>query len=77
MRSKRMLWEMPLGATGELAPDRLGAEDRDAELRRADRHRLRPRLHRRTLDDYLRAFDARTGKELWSGRLPAGGQRRR
>jgi quinoprotein glucose dehydrogenase len=26
------------------------------------------------LDDYLRAFDARTGKELWKGRLPAGGQ---
>jgi len=27
-----------------------------------------------TLDDYLRAFDARTGRPLWRGRLPAGGQ---
>ncbi len=27
-----------------------------------------------TLDDYLRAFDVRTGRELWKGRLPAGGQ---
>lgn len=27
-----------------------------------------------TLDDYLRAFDVETGKELWKGRLPAGGQ---
>ena len=27
-----------------------------------------------TLDDYLRAFDIETGKELWKGRLPAGGQ---
>ncbi|MAF28498.1 MAG: quinoprotein glucose dehydrogenase [Croceicoccus sp.] len=27
-----------------------------------------------TLDDYLRAFDTRTGQELWRGRLPAGGQ---
>ena len=27
-----------------------------------------------TLDDYLRAFDVRSGKELWKGRLPAGGQ---
>jgi quinoprotein glucose dehydrogenase len=27
-----------------------------------------------TLDNYLRAFDAATGKELWKGRLPAGGQ---
>ena len=26
------------------------------------------------MDDYLRAFDAKTGKELWRGRLPAGGQ---
>jgi quinoprotein glucose dehydrogenase len=27
-----------------------------------------------TIDDYLRAFDILTGKELWRGRLPAGGQ---
>ncbi|MBY0423619.1 MAG: PQQ-binding-like beta-propeller repeat protein, partial [Parvularculaceae bacterium] len=26
------------------------------------------------LDNYLRAFDSATGKELWSARLPAGGQ---
>jgi quinoprotein glucose dehydrogenase len=26
------------------------------------------------MDNYLRAFDARTGEELWRGRLPAGGQ---
>ena len=26
------------------------------------------------MDDYLRAFDAKTGEELWKGRLPAGGQ---
>jgi quinoprotein glucose dehydrogenase len=27
-----------------------------------------------TIDNYLRAFDAASGKELWRGRLPAGGQ---
>jgi quinoprotein glucose dehydrogenase len=27
-----------------------------------------------TLDDYLRAYDLATGRQLWSGRLPAGGQ---
>lgn len=27
-----------------------------------------------TADDYLRAFDEQTGKELWRTRLPAGGQ---
>jgi len=26
------------------------------------------------MDNYLRAFDATSGKELWKGRLPAGGQ---
>ena len=26
------------------------------------------------MDNYLRAFDAKTGNELWRGRLPAGGQ---
>jgi len=26
------------------------------------------------MDDYLRAFDAATGEELWKGRLPGGGQ---
>lgn len=26
------------------------------------------------MDDYLRAFSTETGKELWKGRLPAGGQ---
>ena len=26
------------------------------------------------MDNYLRAFDAKTGAELWRGRLPAGGQ---
>ncbi|AWX99765.1 glucose dehydrogenase [Marinomonas primoryensis] len=27
-----------------------------------------------TVDDYLRAYDLSNGKELWKGRLPAGGQ---
>jgi quinoprotein glucose dehydrogenase len=27
-----------------------------------------------TMDYYLRAFDAKTGAELWQGKLPAGGQ---
>lgn len=26
------------------------------------------------MDDYMRAFDTATGRELWKGRLPAGGQ---
>jgi quinoprotein glucose dehydrogenase len=26
------------------------------------------------VDDYIRAYDLKTGRELWKGRLPAGGQ---
>jgi quinoprotein glucose dehydrogenase len=26
------------------------------------------------VDDYIRGYDLKTGKELWKGRLPAGGQ---
>jgi quinoprotein glucose dehydrogenase len=26
------------------------------------------------MDDYIRAFDTKTGNELWKARLPAGGQ---
>ena len=26
------------------------------------------------VDDYLRAYDVTTGKQLWQARLPAGGQ---
>jgi quinoprotein glucose dehydrogenase len=31
-------------------------------------------FHAGTLDNYLRAYDVKTGKELWRTRLPAGGQ---
>jgi len=27
-----------------------------------------------TVDDYLRAYDLSSGRQLWSARLPAGGQ---
>jgi membrane-bound PQQ-dependent dehydrogenase (glucose/quinate/shikimate family) len=31
-------------------------------------------FHAGTLDNYLRAYDLKTGRELWRSRLPAGGQ---
>jgi len=30
-----------------------------------------------TLDQYLRAYDVKNGKQLWEGRLPAGAQTHR
>jgi PQQ enzyme-like repeat protein len=41
------------------------------QSRRPHHHRKRHRVHRSTLDPYLRAFDTTTGKELWEGKLPA------
>jgi hypothetical protein len=37
-------------------------------------HMLYAGEHVASLDDYLRAFDIQTGKELWKDRLPVGSQ---
>jgi quinoprotein glucose dehydrogenase len=34
-------------------------------------HRKRPDLHRRDDDNRFRAFDSKTGRELWTYKLPA------
>ena len=62
----------PLAGTARV--DGVRALPRPAEPWRADRHCERPRLHSRGEDDKLRAFDLRTGRELWQASLPAGGQ---
>ncbi|MGZ5923287.1 MAG: pyrroloquinoline quinone-dependent dehydrogenase [Rhizomicrobium sp.] len=76
MHSGKILWSVPLGTTEDLVPFSeyfLGASGT-------------PNLGGpivtaggvvfigAAMDDYLRAFDAKTGAELWKGRLPAGGQ---
>ena len=76
MHSGKILWSVPLGTTEDLVPFSeyfLGASGT-------------PNLGGPIVtagglvfigaaaDDYLRAFDAKTGAELWKGRLPAGGQ---
>jgi quinoprotein glucose dehydrogenase len=76
MRTGKVVWEVPLGTTRDLAPG--------SQL--VLRHTGTPNFGGpiatgsgvvfigAAMDDYLRAFDAATGKELWRGRLPAGGQ---
>ncbi|THD78213.1 MAG: pyrroloquinoline quinone-dependent dehydrogenase [Phenylobacterium sp.] len=76
MRTGQVLWEVPLGTTRDLAPG--------SQL--FLRHTGTPNFGGpiatgsglvfigAAMDDYLRAFDAANGKELWRGRLPAGGQ---
>jgi quinoprotein glucose dehydrogenase len=76
MHDGHVLWEVPLGTTADIAPFSqyiLGASGT-------------PNLGGpmvtagglvfigAAMDDYLRAFNAATGAELWRGRLPAGGQ---
>jgi quinoprotein glucose dehydrogenase len=76
MTSGKVLWEVPLGTTQDMAPG--------SQL--LLRHTGVPNMggpiatggglvfFGAAMDNYLRAFDAASGKELWKGRLPAGGQ---
>jgi quinoprotein glucose dehydrogenase len=68
------LWEVPLGTTRDLAPlglaFRTGVPGQGGPIVTASGLVFIGA----TMDDYLRAFDVRTGEELWAGRLPAGGQ---
>jgi len=76
MRTGKILWEVPLGTTRDLAPGsqlvlpHSGTPSLGGPIATASGLVFIGA----TMDDYLRAFDARTGKELWKGRLPAGGQ---
>ena len=76
MHDGRILWEVPLGTTRDLAP---GTQ---LLLRNTGTPNFGGPIVTgggvvfigAAMDNYLRAFDARTGRELWRGRLPAGGQ---
>ena len=74
LEAGRRLWEVPLGTTRDRAPFplwlRLGTPNIGGPLVTASGLTFIGA----TTDDYLRAFDSATGKELWKGRLPAGPQ---
>lgn len=67
-------WSVPLGTTADLRPDTIppivGAPNLGGPLVTAGGLVFVGAA----IDDYLRAFDIDTGRELWKGRLPAGGQ---
>ena len=73
LRTKKILWETNLGTLEELAP--LGFAPRWGTPSFGGPLVTRGGLVfiGATLDKYLRAFDAKTGAELWAGRLPASG----
>ncbi|HVP84774.1 MAG TPA: pyrroloquinoline quinone-dependent dehydrogenase [Rhizomicrobium sp.] len=76
MHDGRVLWSVPLGTTEDLAPfseyilGKTGTPNFGGPIVTAGGLVFIGAA----LDNYLRAFDAKTGKELWRGRLPAGGQ---
>ncbi len=76
MHDGHVLWEVPLGTTEDMAPfseyllGKTGTPNFGGPIVTAGG----VVFIGAAMDDYLRAFDARTGRELWRGRLPAGGQ---
>jgi quinoprotein glucose dehydrogenase len=76
MRTARILWSVPLGTTEDLAPGsqwflgRSGTPNFGGPIVTASGLVFIGAA----MDDYLRAFDAASGRELWRGRLPAGAQ---
>jgi quinoprotein glucose dehydrogenase len=76
MHTGKVLWEVPLGTTRDLAP---GTQ---LFLRGTGTPNFGGPIATGSglvfigaaMDNYLRAFDAASGRELWRGRLPAGGQ---
>ena len=71
--SRKILWQVPLGTTEELNPlglaRHIGTPTFGGPLATASGLVFIGAA----LDDYLRAFDAKTGAELWTGRLPSAG----
>ena len=71
--SRKILWQVPLGTTEEINPlglaRHIGAPTFGGPLATASGLVFIGAA----LDDYLRAFDAKTGAELWTGRLPSAG----
>ena len=74
LKEGKRLWEVPLGTTRDLAPWpiwwKLGTPSLGGSLVTGSGLVFIAG----TTDHYLRAFDVNTGKELWKGRLPGGGQ---
>jgi quinoprotein glucose dehydrogenase len=74
----RKLWEVPLGTTRDLFGSKiwvpLGFRWGTPNLGGPIATGGGLVFIAAAMDDYLRAFDVETGRELWKGRLPAGGQ---
>jgi len=60
-----------LALGGVTAPSQASGTDTTTDSLRIGSYNIRIGA---SMDNFLRAFDVETGRELWKGRLPAGGQ---
>lgn len=74
LESGEIVWRHPIGTTEDLAPGGLALELGTPAFGGPIITAGGLIFIAGTLDNYLRALDVETGKELWKGRLPAGGQ---
>jgi quinoprotein glucose dehydrogenase len=74
MAAGEILWQVPLGSTRDLSGMPFGFDWGVPGLGGPLVTAGGLVFIGAVMDDYLRAFDIETGRELWRGRLPAGGQ---
>jgi quinoprotein glucose dehydrogenase len=75
LRRNVVLWQRPLGSTKDFAPWFLPTRDIGMPNMGGPIVTAGDVIFiGASTDNYLRAFDIATGRELWKGRLPAGGQ---
>ncbi len=73
LKTRKIVWQRPLGTSEDIAP--MGIKVPGIfNIGGSVSTKSGVVFIAGTLDDYLRAFDIQSGKELWKGRLPAGGQ---
>ncbi|MBI2421283.1 MAG: pyrroloquinoline quinone-dependent dehydrogenase [Candidatus Hydrogenedentes bacterium] len=74
LKTGDFLWQKPLGTVRDLAPLPIPIKYGVPNIGGSVVTASGLAFIGATLDNYIRAFDIETGKELWKGRLPAGGQ---
>ncbi len=73
LKSGKVKWEQTLGTTEELAPLGIAFKWGTPSIGGSVATAGGLVFIGATLDKYLRAFDAKSGEEIWQGRLPAAG----
>ena len=73
LKAGKILWESRLGTSEEIAPLNLALPTGTPTLGGSLATASGLIFIGATMDKYLRAFEAKTGRELWQGRLPATG----